>query len=526
MSKAEDIARVSVKGSFHLLWGLIISTVISSVGTIFIARLLGSDLYGLYTIVLVVPAFIIIFRDWGINSAMVRFTAQYRAEGRIDELRSIFLTGIIFEITVGLLLSLFSFVFADSLASLFNRPDIGPLIQIASISILASGLITATTSIFTGYERLELNSIMLIAQSIFKTAIIIALVFLGLGTAGAVIGYTAGVLAAGVIGLALIWAIYRQLPKGTSHKLEIRAYLSAMLSYAIPLSFATIISALLSQFYAFLLPIHYVADNVPIGNYGVALTFSVLITFFAYPITTVLFPAFSKLNPQKDSGVLRNVFQFSVKYASLFVVPVTALVMSLSVPAVETLFGTTYQSAPLYLALFSINFLLTAFGSVSLSALLNGQGKTNFTLKMTVLTCSIGFPLGFLLIMTFGVIGLIISTLTAGIPSFIWGLRFINKTYGISVDWHSSLRILASSGIAGIVTYIFVSLLNFPSLIELLLGIVLFVSVFVPAALLTKSVMRVDIVNLRGMISGFGVVEKLLGRVLDGLEKLMSIFKL
>ena len=41
------MAKVSAKGSFHLLWGLVISTVISSIATIFVARLLGSDLYGL-----------------------------------------------------------------------------------------------------------------------------------------------------------------------------------------------------------------------------------------------------------------------------------------------------------------------------------------------------------------------------------------------------------------------------------------------------------------------------------------------
>lgn len=76
MSNAGDIAKVSAKGSFHLLWGLISSTVISSVGTVFIARLLGSDLYGLYTIVLVVPSFIQIFGDWGMNAAIVRFTAD------------------------------------------------------------------------------------------------------------------------------------------------------------------------------------------------------------------------------------------------------------------------------------------------------------------------------------------------------------------------------------------------------------------------------------------------------------------
>jgi hypothetical protein len=46
MSKAAEMAKVSAKGSFQLLWGLVISTVISSIATIFVARLLGSDLYG------------------------------------------------------------------------------------------------------------------------------------------------------------------------------------------------------------------------------------------------------------------------------------------------------------------------------------------------------------------------------------------------------------------------------------------------------------------------------------------------
>jgi O-antigen/teichoic acid export membrane protein len=64
MSKAADMAKVSAKGGFHLLWGLVVSTLISSVGTIFIARLLGSDLYGLYAVVLTAPTLIATFRDW------------------------------------------------------------------------------------------------------------------------------------------------------------------------------------------------------------------------------------------------------------------------------------------------------------------------------------------------------------------------------------------------------------------------------------------------------------------------------
>ena len=170
---------------------------------------------------------------------------------------------------------------------------------------------------------------------------------------------------AGLIGLALVWTQYKNLPKLNNVKLEIKAYTKTMLAYGTPLSLSTIISGFQSQYYVFLLPIFYVTNNSAIGNYGIASTFVVLIAFFATPITTMLFPAFSKLNPQKDKETLQNVYQFSIKYASLLVVPVAALVMCLAEPAVSTLFGKTYSTAPLFLALLAIIYIFTAFGSLS-----------------------------------------------------------------------------------------------------------------------------------------------------------------
>ena len=385
MSKAAEMAKVSAKGSFHLLWGLVISTVISSVATIFVARLLGSDLYGLYGIVLIAPTLIGVFRDWGINSAMVRCTAQYLSEDRASEVRSILVSGIIFEVILGMALSTVSFALSGYLAAnVFHRPEIASLIQIASISILAGGLISAASSAFLGIEKMELNSLMLILQSIIKTVTMVALVIAGFGTSGAILGYTVAMVIAGLIGVTLVWTQYMKLPKLGSYKLEIKAYIKSMLSYGAPLSVSVIISGFQAQYYAFLLPIFYIADNVPIGNYGIASTFVVLIAFFATPITTMLFPAFSKLNPQKDRVTLQNVFQYSVKYASLLVIPVAALVMCLAEPAVSTLFGQTYASAPLFLALLSLTYFFPAFGSLSTSNLISSQGKTTFILYLTL----------------------------------------------------------------------------------------------------------------------------------------------
>jgi len=198
----------------------------------------------------------------------------------------------------------------------------------------------------------------------------------------------------------------------------------------------------------------------------------------------------------------------------------------LAEPAVSTLFGVTYNSAPLFLALLAITYLYTAFGNLSIGNLLNSQGQTKINLYLTVLTAAIGFPTGYILIMNFGALGLIITSLTVSIPSLIIGLRFIKKHYAVTVDWKSSAKILLSSAIAATLTYLIVTELTFASWIRLAIGVVIFAVFLVPAMLLTKVLTQSDIGNLREMTSNLGPVGKILNTILTLIEKLMSMLKL
>lgn len=521
-SNASDIAKVSAKGGFNVLWGLVISTVISAVGFIFIARLLGPEAYGLYTIALIAPNMILIFRDWGITYAMIRFTAKYRAEGRMDEVRSIIFAGLVFELAFGLILCAVSFAVSDYVAgSIFNRPTIAPLMQIASFYILASAIISAASAAFTGLERMALNSVMNVCQSIIKTALIISLVIIGLGAQGAVIGLVASTVIAGLIGLALLFGIYRSLPKPVSLSMEIKEYLKEMLRYGIPLSLAVIIASFMAQYYMFLLPIFYSSDNTLIGNYGIAQTFIILIGFFSTPITTMMFPAFSKLDHTKDQETLKRVYQFSVKYASMLVVPVVAIVMALSEPGVSALFGSSYAAAPLFLAMLAIGYSYAALGNLSTSNLINSQGHTKFILKITILTACIGIPVGTVLVLNFGVVGLIVTSLIEALPSHAISLYWIRKKYGVSVDWGSSAKIVLSSAVAGVLTYGVISAVSFNNWLELLLGVTVFLPTVVLGLLLTRVITLTDINNLRTVVGGLGLLGRLVDKILTLVEKVM-----
>lgn len=522
MSEAAKVARVSVKGGFNLLWGMVVSTVISSIGTILVARLLLPSEYGLYAVALTAPSLVSNFTDWGINAATIKYSAQYSSEDQRFKIRKTLFSGLLFVTTLSLSLSILLITLSDFLAkNVFQRPEVAPLIQIASLIILSGALLSIAQAAFVGMERMELNNIALISQSTIKTFLVVTLSVLGFGTFGVVVGYTVAFMIAGSIGIFLMMRIYMGLPRGSDTYVGILSNIKTMFRYGLPLSLATICSGFLTQFYNFVLAIY--ATDFVIGNYTLANSFVVLIAFFATPVTTMMFPAFSKLNWQKDQATIRNVFQFSIKYSALLVTPVAALVIALSRPAVVTLFGDKYGIAPTFLALLAVAYLYSAFGNLCIGSFINGQGHTTFSLKLMLLTSSLGFPLGFVMISQFGVIGLITTTLVAGLPSLIISLHWVKKNYTLAIDWISSAKILLSSAASAALTYAVTSQLNLSSWIILIIGLFIFLPLFVAAILLTKTITRVDIDSLRNMVKDLGTLNRLFHILFNILENLMRL---
>ena len=77
MGSAIDIAKVSAKGSVALTLGMVVSNLVMALGTLLMAGLLPTEDYGLYAVVLIPNAFFNIFQGLGINSAIIKYTAQY-----------------------------------------------------------------------------------------------------------------------------------------------------------------------------------------------------------------------------------------------------------------------------------------------------------------------------------------------------------------------------------------------------------------------------------------------------------------
>ena len=526
MDKAANMGKTSATGSFQLFIGRIVSTIVLAVGTIIVGVYISDVQYGLYTIALVPATTFLLFQDWGVSFALTKYSANFRAEKKEGELRRIIVSGLTFEVMTGIALTLISFLTANFVASrIFSNPESAFLIALASIAILFTAIYGLSLSVFIGFEQMKLGTIVMVISAIVQGLVSPLLVFFGFGAFGAVIGYTMGSIASGMTALILLYfAIFRKLPPSSLKKPKIVQTLKPLLRYGIPLSIATIISGVTSQIYYFVMASS--TDIAMIGNYKIATNFAVFLTFFIYPIQTVLFPAFSKIDPVKDRKLLNTVFASSVKYASLFLAPATVALMILAVPLISTIYGGKWASAPLFLTLSIAGNVFVVLGSLSLSQLLSGVGETNMLMRMKILTFCIGVPLAFLMIPAFGIIGLIVvSTLVAGLPSLIFGLYWMWKRYGTKADLRNSAKILLASVIAGATTYLFMNTFVAAAWLLLITGALLFLAIYVISIPLVGALNLMDINNLRTMFSGLGPLSKLLEIPLAIFEKPLIIKK-
>lgn len=249
--KALEMGKTSATGSFHLLIGVAGSTIIMAIGTLILASLLPVADVGLYGMALIPATMINYFRDWGVNYAMTQQIANLRTTGKQAEIHDVIVSGIVFEIISGAILSLICFAIAEPLAYLLSPSNTGNLtlyISIMAVSIFAGAVLSAATAVFTGFERMKLNSFTTIFQSVIKTALGPVLILIGLGVLGAVYAALASFVSGGVVSvLILYFVLFRPLRKCKVGSCDVKQTLKPMLKYGLPLTVSGIIVGVMPQ---------------------------------------------------------------------------------------------------------------------------------------------------------------------------------------------------------------------------------------------------------------------------------------
>ncbi|MCK4827217.1 oligosaccharide flippase family protein, partial [bacterium] len=187
--KFSDMVQLSTRGSLVLMIGQMASTLISAIGAIIIARFLGSTHYGIISIAQIPINVSMLLLNNGISNAIIHFLAESRHENKLENLRPIVVTGFLINMVIGFMATITVYQLAGYLSNtVFKITELEQLIKILSVSLLAQSMVNTSISVFAGFERMELRSLLNILLSILRTITGPALIFFGYGVIGAALG--------------------------------------------------------------------------------------------------------------------------------------------------------------------------------------------------------------------------------------------------------------------------------------------------------------------------------------------------
>jgi len=513
------VAQESARGTLVLFIGNLLYTGVTAVTAIFVARLLGPDGYGAYTLVFVVPGLLGIFVGLGVNISVTRYVAFYVSSGDVDRAKSITRSATSFLLLFGLLLSAANYFGASYFVDvLLHRPELVGYVQIASLFIVGTSVSQSATNVFIGWSAMAQLSAFTILQAVLKLVLTVGLILAGFGVLGAVVGHTLSYLAQAA--LATFFLYLTHMRPWSSKSNTFVADTKMMLSYGFPPYAGNILSGLASNYVTIILAA--IATNAVIGYYQAALNVTVAISVISGTVTNVLFRSFAALHGL--AGDTSLAFSYAVRYVSLLLTPMVFFLIGAAGPLFDFLYGHSYSQGVILLQLVALSSLPVAIGYPVLTPFLNGVGKSRITMLIT-LASAVGLASsGYFFAVSLGLAaeGIMLALLVSNVAFTFPGLFLVRRYLGVRM----SVKPLAGILLAAVAAWLAISVVpsgSLPSSAVLAIDCVLFTAVYLTCLPLLRGIDRDDIVRLSIAGESLGPARKILTVVLGYESRVLGL---
>jgi O-antigen/teichoic acid export membrane protein len=241
----------------------------------------------------------------------------------------------------------------------------------------------------------------------------------------------------------------------------------------------------------------------------------------SFPITTALLSGFSKLDSITRENV-RSFFKLANKYTSMIVFPVIMLLIIFSNEIVQIIYGPTYQTAAVFLSLYSLLYFSAGFGYLNLASFYNGIGETKMTLKIGILTFVLVALLSPFLALLFEVPGLIVAFLVANVAGTSYGAFVAKKKHNVEFAMSAVGKIFAASALSVIPSI----LLRFAGLqlhYTLIFGSIIYLLAYLIMVPLLNIITEPELENARHIVQRIGPFKIIAVRTLEFERKLLQV---
>ena len=356
-----DKTRQSIKWSFIFQ---LIQKVFFFVSSIILARLLTPQDYGLATMAITLDMITCLILTLGINSAVIHF--QDNIEKRLNAAFWLLLLSSGFFVALQMLVAPF-------VAQFYNAPVLVDIIRVSAISLLIRSLGSIQKTILIKSIDFKKISILEGCLSLMKSCLYVILAFAGFG----VWSFIYPKVVSAVINVISLWKMSSWRPELKFHF----EYWGEMFKYGKNVLFSNLIDYLINNS-SFIL-IGRMIGPVSLGIFSFAYEKSMtVVNNIAYPISTISFPAFSKL--QDHNQKLKNAFFKTVKSISIMTFPLAMGQIVLGPEYINVVFGEKWSSAIIIFQILIVYSLVRSICQCG-TPILQSVGKPQIVLRWNLL---------------------------------------------------------------------------------------------------------------------------------------------
>jgi O-antigen/teichoic acid export membrane protein len=182
-----------LKAGALLSYGILaLTNLVALIYTPYMLRMMGQSEYGLYAIVASVMAYLTML-DFGLGNTIVRYTAKYRAEGKHNDLYSMFGMFMVLYTVIGLIVMLAGIFLYFNIDHIYGKTLTADELRKVQIMILLMTFNLTFTfpfsifnSIITAYENFIFQRLLRIGYIVLNTSIMILLLEMGYRAIGMV----------------------------------------------------------------------------------------------------------------------------------------------------------------------------------------------------------------------------------------------------------------------------------------------------------------------------------------------------
>ena len=430
------ISKTKKKFAFDVGWvfaSMLIIFILHFFQNPIVARFLGPDGLGLFSMVTMLASIVSLVAGFGISGAIVKYVAEYKDDK--NKLHALVSSGLITMTFFGMSSSIVFFILSDTLAGVFNMPSLSFLLKIYAPIFPFLLISEVIIGLFNGLREMKYYSFINTFQGVLTFSFILAFLFIGFGVKGALVGTMLAVIAS--MGISAI--VMRKFIHFTIS--NYKKYTKKLTLFGSQLMLGNAINII--NYQADTLLIAYFLTPTDVGYYAAAVSLSRFFWRVPEAIHMVAYPTTSEYWAKNKFDSLNKIIDKSMKYSACLLLIVGLGVWFFAKEIIVFLFGQVFFPAVLPLRILVVGTVL--FGIYkSIGGTLPAIGRPDLSLKITATVAIANVVLNISLIPRFGIAGAAIATISSFIILATLSIYFIIKLTNVHIDakWYASAFII------------------------------------------------------------------------------------